>query len=129
MNIELEKELKQDGQTIKEVAARRLAEGDFSEKALQKAIKSQEIKPNQARWWPVGIAAAIGLVFIVTLSTKNQNPSIVHMPQQIIVAEPVLLNFKALPETIEKGLQDPLAKEQQAIIDDIKTFGKNLISI
>lgn len=129
MNTELEKELKQDGQTIQEIAARRLADGKFSQNALKTAIKNQAVKSNRNRWWPVGIAAAVVMAFIVTLSIQNPEPRTHQLPQKILTSEAVLENIQTLPQTIGKGLQNPLANEQQAIIDDIKSFGKGLISI
>lgn len=127
MNNEIEKELKQDGQAIRELAAKRLADDDFAQKLMQTTFKPQKEKSPSYKWW--GMAAAVCLVLIAITNYQLSEPMTQQGLPHIMVNEPVYLNIKALPEKIEKGLHDPLAKEQQAIIDDIKLFSKKLITI
>jgi hypothetical protein len=126
MKQHIEQQLKQDGKAIKAQAEARLAQFDFSQQLGQKLPK----KPVTKQSWLIGMAAAISLTVISWLAIENTQNRVTTEPNSSLLANTTnSLNLKLIPLTIEQQVNQPLIQEQQAIIEDLKTLRKSIISI
>lgn len=126
MKQHIEQQLKQDGKAIKAQAEARLAQFDFSQQLEQKLPK----KPVTKQSWLIGMAAAISLTVISWLAIENTQNRVTTEPNSSLLANTTnSLNLKLIPLTIEQQVNQPLIQEQQAIIEDLKTLRKSIISI
>ncbi len=124
-NQEIEKQLKQSGQAIAQVAAKRLAKKDFNAAIMQRIDQTE--KPRR-RMWSFGLAAAVGL-FSLSWLMLQQNGVVV--PTETIAQEAGTLdmNFHQLPLQVESSVNKALIQEQEAIIEDLKYLKEQLLSI
>jgi hypothetical protein len=126
MKQHIEQQLKQDGKAIKAQAEARLAQFDFSQQLGQKLPK----KPVTKQSWLIGMAAAISLTVISWLAIENTQNRATTEPNSSLLANTTnSLDLKLIPLTIEQQVNQPLIQEQQAIIEDLKTLRKSIISI
>ncbi len=128
MNPDLEKQLKQDAKAIQDQAAARLQEKDFSQN-MATLLANQ---PTQHRRAPklglVAVAAAICLTVLTWLTWQNTELTAVNEPE-LLALETMELNLDQYPKSMEQKFNQPLAKEQQAIIEDLKALREQLLSI
>lgn len=113
MNDKLINRLKQDGEELDQLAAKRLAEAGRIQPLWE---QSRQHKTHHRWFW--GLAASMALaVGLVTNLNDNQNIPSAHSE----VSNPIML--------VDEQLRAPLKAEQQAIIDDLKTLKQRFISI
>ena len=125
MNPNLEQQFKQDARAIQAQAEARLDNKDFS-----KNIESLLIKPTKRQHppWLVAVAAAICLTVLTWLTWQNTELTAVNEPE-LLVLETMEFNLDQFPKSMEQKFNQPLAKEQQAIIADLKALREQLLSI
>lgn len=126
MNQDIKHQLKQDARAIQAQAAARLDHKDFSQQ-----LEAMLIKPDkrQQRPWLVAVAAAVCLTVLTWLTWQDTELAEVENPVDLVVLDTMELNLNQYPQTVAQKLNQPLVKEQQAIIDDLKALRKQLLSI
>ncbi len=123
MTQDIEQRLEQDATAIKTQAASRLRELDLSLN-IEQLLHDSPTKSNKSWLW--GMAAAIGLSFTTWLIIENNPVPVSTETQQLTVT---VQNVKSLPHSIEEKVNKPLVKEQQAIIEDLKSLKAKMFSI
>ncbi|MCB1584374.1 MAG: hypothetical protein R3E90_06320 [Marinicella sp.] len=123
MTQDIEQRLKQDATTIKTTAAQRLANVDFA-KSIEHQLLAQSTKSSHSWLW--GMAAAIGLSLMTWLLIENNPTPAIMEPLQL---SNTLKEVKQLTHNIEEKVNQPLLKEQQAIIEDFKRLKSQMFSI
>jgi predicted PurR-regulated permease PerM len=115
--------LQGDAQAIHKLADARLSQ-------LNLEAKLQADLPRRPNRWPWAMAAAVCLLVLTGILISPQLAD--QTPQQTLTAEtsqPLKLDFQQLPAQLEQSVHQPLVDEQQAIMEDLKTLRKAMLSI
>lgn len=129
MTFEIEQQLKQGGQAIKQQADSRLEHWDVSASVMQAIADDNSSHVAAITWW-YGLAAAIGLTVMVwTISSTDSIQQKQPSQNQQITTKAVVLKLNQLPLSLEQKINQPLLDEQQAIMADLKALREQLLSI
>ena len=115
--------LQKDAEAIHKLADVRLAQLNLETK-LQAQLHQ---RPNR---WPWAMAAAVSLLVLTGILISPQLAD--QTPQESLTAEaiqPLKLEWHQLPAQLEQSVHQPLLDEQQAILEDLKTLRKAMLSI
>ena len=124
MNTPFEQQLKNDAKAIQAQAAARLSEHDFSQH-MAAQLDQQPTQTRQRSWW---YATAAAVVLSMGLLLNHDQSQITPAPE-VLTEERFDLQLEQYPIAIEHSINQPLLKEQQAIIDDLKALREQLLSI
>ena len=115
--------LQRDAQAINKLAGARLSQ-------LNLETKLQAQLHHSPTRWPWAIAAAVCLLVLTGILISPQLAD--QVPEQTYTAEttqPLKLDLQQLPAQLEQSVHQPLLDEQQAILEDLKTLRKAMLSI
>jgi hypothetical protein len=115
--------LQQDAQAIHQLADERLAQLNLANR-LQPQLQRRPAR------WPWAVAAAICLMILAGVLTRPQLSAPADLaPLNAEVPQPMQLDLQQFPARLEQSVNQPLLDEQQAILEDLKTLRKAMLSI
>jgi predicted PurR-regulated permease PerM len=109
-------------------AIHNLADARLSQLNLEAKLQAQ-LHHRPARW-PWAMAAAVSLLVLTGILISPQLAD-QNIPQTLTAesSQPLKLDLQQLPTQLEQSVHQPLLNEQQAIMEDLKTLRKAMLSI
>ncbi len=124
MNNPFINRLQQDARAIRGLADQRLKNMNLDQQL------SKQLQQPQPTRWPWAVAAAVCLMVLggVLIQPQLANQSST-LPLNAKVQPAMKLNWELSTGQLEQAINQPLINEQQAIMEDLKTLRKAMLSI